>query len=288
MTLALPMPELPPALGHDIDGIVGGEFIKEFVTQLDYQTRSITLHDRKTFRYSGTGETLPLDFNSDGHPVIRAAIIPNGGEPIEHRFLLDVGSGLAIALHSPFVAAHGLPGPQSKTVRLIGGVGAGGRVNGRLGRLAALRIGSFTINNPVALFAQDKAGAFADASLAGNIGAQIASRFHIVLDYAGRRIILEPSATFEEPFDSAFSGINLRAEGPDYHIFRVREVLENSPATEAGIEEGDVITAIDRAGAESLTLTAINEMLEKPVPRELTVRRGERLIKIKLTPANLV
>jgi C-terminal processing protease CtpA/Prc len=154
--------------------------------------------------------------------------------------------------------------------------------------LASLRIGSFAIDNPVALFAQDKAGAFADASLAGNIGAQIASRFHLVLDYAGRRIIVEPSPTFEEPFDRAFSGMNLRAEGPDYHTFRVREVLEDSPATEAGIEQGDVISAIDGASAESLTLTTMNEMLEEPVPRQLIVRRGERTLHITVTPRRLV
>ena len=98
--------------------------------------------------------------------------------------------------------------------------GAGGRSFGRLGRVAALQIGPFTINNPIALFSQDKAGAFADGSLAGNIGAQIASRFRLFLDYGRRRIILEPSPTFADPFDRAFSGLSVRAEGPGLRTFR--------------------------------------------------------------------
>ena len=92
--------------------------------------------------------------------------------------------------------------------------GAGGQSTGRIGRVAALQIGSFTIDNPVTLFSQDTAGSFADRSLAGNIGAQIASKFRIVLDYRGRRLILEPSPAFTEPFERAFSGIALRADGP--------------------------------------------------------------------------
>jgi hypothetical protein len=288
VTLALPLPEVPSRLGRDIDGVIGGEFIKEFVVELDYQARTITLHDRRTFRYSGSGETLPLEFTANTHPVVQAAVTPLGGRPIEQRFLLDIGSGLALVLHSPFVLEHNLSGSRSGTIRAIGLAGTGGRSVGRIGRVAALRIGSFTIRDIITLFSEDTAGAFANRSLAGNIGAQIASRFRTTLDYGGRRVILEPSPTFAEPFDSAFSGVALRAEGLEYRIFRVREVLEDSPAAVAGIQEGDVITSIDGILANDLTLTTINEILEKPAAHELTIRRGDRIVRITLTPRSLV
>ena len=183
LAFALPMPLLSAGLGRKIDGIIGGEFIKQFVLELDYHARSIRLHDRQTFRYGGPGETLPIEFNSDGHPIVAATLTPLGGKPVQHRFLLDVGSGLALGIHSPFVAEHNLLGGDVRTIRAIGMEGAGGVSVGRLGRVAALQIGSFKIDNPIALFSRDKAGAFANASLAGNIGAQIASRFRIILDY---------------------------------------------------------------------------------------------------------
>ena len=288
LRLALPLPVLPVALGRDVDGIIGGEFIKQFVIELDYQARSLTVHHRETFTYSGRGETLPLDFNPDGHPVLQATVTASDGQTFDRRFMLDTGSGMALILHSPFVAQQNLPGPQSKTIRAIGGAGAGGRTVGRLGRVAALQIGSFRIDSPITMFSEDKAGAFANASLAGNIGAQITSRFRLFLDYGRRRIILEPSPTFAEPFDRAFSGIALRAEGANYRSFRVVEVLEESPATEAGIAEGDLITAIDGRLTADLTLTAILEMLEKPAAYELTIRRGEQTIKTTLRPRSLI
>ena len=288
LAFALPMPLLSAGLGRKIDGIIGGEFIKQFVLELDYQARSIRLHDRQTFRYAGPGETLPIEFTPDGHPIVAATLTPLGGTPIQHRFLLDVGSGLALVIHSPFVAQHNLLGDNARTIRAIGTAGAGGVSVGRLGRVAALQIGSFKIDNPIALFSHDKAGAFANASLAGNIGAQIASRFRIILDYGRNRMILEPSPAFTEPFDRAMSGLVLRAEGPDYRTYRVKEVLEDSPATEADIAEGDVIVSIDGTDATSLTLTAISESLEKAVTREVTIRRGEQVIKRTLTPRRLI
>jgi Aspartyl protease/PDZ domain len=288
IVLALPLPILPSAFGRDIHGIIGGEFIKQFVLELDYDARTIRLHDPAAFAYSGRGETLPLEFTSNGHPIVRATITPLAGKPVERPFLLDIGSGLALALHSPFVLEQNLLGPESKTIRAIGLAGAGGRSVGRVGRVAALQLGSFTIHNPITLFSQDTAGAFANRSVAGNIGAQIANRFRLFLDYGRRRLILEPSPTFGDPFDRAVSGVAIRAEGPDYRTFRVHEVLEQSPAADAGIAEGDVITAIDGTPARDLTLTVISEMFDKPVSYEVTVRRGEQVMKVRLTPRPLV
>ena len=288
MTLALPLVFLAQGLGRNIDGIIGGAFIKAFVVELDYQAQQITLHDRKTFRYSGKGETLPLEFTPDGHPIVKALVTAVGGKPIERRFLLDIGSGAALILHSPFVAEQRLLASGLNTIRATGSVGAGGQTVGRLGRVAALQIGTYAINTPIAMFSQDQAGAFANPALAGNIGGQIASRFRTFWDYENRRIMLEPSPTFADPFDRAFAGVGLRAEGPDWRSFRVHDLLENSPATEAGLMKDDVITSVDGVPATSLTLTSLNELLEKPVSLRLTIRRGDHRLDVTLTPRRLI
>ena len=288
VAVALPFSDLPSALGRDLDGIIGAEFIRQFVVEIDYRARMLTLHDRDTFAYTGHGEALPLDFTSNGHPVLDGRVAPVERAPIAGRFLLDIGSGLALILHSPFVAEHGLLLSPAQSIRAIGISGAGGRSIGRFGRVVSLQIGSFKFDGPLALFSQDQGGAFANAALAGNIGATIASRFRMFLDYGRRRIILEPAATLTDPFDAAISGLALRAYGADHRTFRVHEVLEASPATDAGIAEGDVIMAIDGSVAATFTLSEIIDLFEKPVARELTMRREGRTFKTTLTPRHLI
>src|SRR6185503_13266743 len=117
---------------------------------------------------------------------------------------------------------------------------------------------------------------------------QIACKFRVFLDYNRERIILEPAASFGEPFNRAFGGLALTAEDKNYTTFRITEVLENSPASEVGLQENDVIIKIDDQPASQLTLTKLSEMLERPVTYRLTIRRGDRTLQVALTPRKLV
>ena len=124
--------------------------------------------------------------------------------------------------------------------------------------------------------------------MAGNIGQQIASKFKLFLDYNRKRIILEPAATFGAPFDRAFGGIALTAEDKDYTTFRITEVLENSPASEVGLQTNDLIIKVDDQPASEFTMTRLSEMFERPVTYKLTIRRGEQTLQVTLTPRKLV
>ena len=78
------------------------------------------------------------------------------------------------------------------------------------------------------------------------------------------------------------------AEGKDYRTFRISELLENSPGTEAGLQKDDIITAIDGKPAVDLSLTNVLELFERPVAYKLTVRRGDQTLQVTLTPRKLV
>jgi len=290
LSLALPIGRMASGLGHDFDGLLGFDFIKEFVVEIDYQARVLRLHDKGKFIYSGLGEAIPIDLkmrHATGHPILEAEVTPNGGSPLKGKYVLDLGAGLALALYSPFVNRHQLLSTSPQHIKAFG-AGAGGEIQGRVGRVAELKIGKFRISEPVTLFSQDTAGAFADSELAGNIGMQIASKFKLFLDYGRSRIILEPAASFPEPFDRASAGARVHAEGPGYRTFRVKNVLDNSPASEAGLQPDDIISAIDGKPATDFTLTKLIEMFERPVSYKLTVRRGEQILNVTLTPRRLV
>ena len=56
IVLALPLASLAAKLGSDFDGIIGADFISAFVVELNYQTRTLTLHDKDTFTYEGRAQ----------------------------------------------------------------------------------------------------------------------------------------------------------------------------------------------------------------------------------------
>ena len=287
VTLAVPLDMLEPNFGHDVDGIIGSEFIKQFVVEVDYPARLLRLHDKQKFSYSGPGEIIPIKL-SGGHPIVQGEVMLPGRDAIKADFVIDLGSGGSLALHSPFVEKHQLLVTNQKTIRAIGRGGAGGEITGRIGRISGLKIGKFTIDNPITMFSQDTRGAFANDAIQGNIGEQIMSRFRILLDYERSRIILEPNARFREPMDQASSGLKILGEGKDYRTFRIKEVLENSPGTEAGLQANDVITGINERPASEFTLPDLIKQFEHALPVKLTVRRGEQTLQVTLTPRKLV
>jgi hypothetical protein len=288
VVMAIPLEGLAPRFGHDIDGIIGADFIGQFVVEIDYTARVLRFYDKAKFEYAGSGEAIPLTFVYGGYPVIASEILVTGRQPIKGRFVIDIGSGGSLALHRPFVESEGLLAATPKTIRAIGTGGAGGKVTGRSGRIAGIKIGKFQIENLPTLFSEDRTGAFANSDLQGNIGALILTKFKVIFDYSRSRMILEPNASLSDIILPAGSGLRIIAEGSDYKTYRIDELLEESPATEAGFQTGDVVLSVDGRPAAEFTLTSLHELFEKPKARKISVRRGERTLDITLTPRRLI
>ena len=286
--LALPLGRLAARFGQDFDGIIGSDFIRQFVIEVDYQRRALKLYDKDKFVYSGGGGSVPVQLNSQGHPILEGVVSPIDAEPIKGKFVLDLGSSGSLSLMSPVVSEHKLLANGLKTIRAIGVGGAGGRVTGQIGRVKSLQIGKYTIANPVALFSEDAAGAMATSSLVGNIGQLIASKFKVFLDYSHNRIIVEPTSTFSEPMDRAGTGFALTTEGKNHATVRITDVLENSPASEAGLQIDDIVLSVDGAPVSELKVSRMVEMFDRPNSYKLMVKRGEKTFPVTLVTRKLI
>ncbi len=288
LTLALPLGRMAARFGHDFDGIIGSDFIRQFVVEVDYTNRVLKIHDKDKFVYSGSGESIPIQLNGQGFPLLDGEVIPVGSNPITGKFVLDLGSAGSLALMSPVVSEHNLLGNGLKTIQAIGVGGAGGQSTGQIGRVQSLQFGKFKLTNPITLFSEDKSGAMATRTLIGNIGQQIASKFKVFLDYSHNRIILEPNSTFPEPMDRFTSGMVLITDGQNHATIRVTDVLDKSPASEAGVQKDDIIISVDGKPASELNLTKLSEIFERPQSRKLAIKRGEQALQITLTPRKLI
>jgi hypothetical protein len=221
-------------------------------------------------------------------PFVRARISLKNGVPIEGKFELDSGSTGGVTFNTPFVDKYRLLDSISKTSETrLGGVG--GTAQAFSVRLKSMRLGSFDLENSVARFSRATRGDDASNKYDGLIGGEILCRFKTVFDYSRRRMILEPNAHFSEPFEVDMSGLDIATEVKDFAVVVVNEVEKNSPGAEAGIQEEDIIEAIDGRPAKELTINQIRQMfMQDGEEYVLSLKRGPKEVPTRLKLRRLI
>ena len=279
--LALPLTDVAAHTGHTCSGIIGFDFLSKFVVEIDYDHKTLILHDRDQYQYRGDGESLPVEFDH-GRPHIPVQITLAGRAPIDASFLVDAGDGNAVTLNSPFVTQEHLMASSGKTVIRTMGFGVGGGFKSPVGRIKQVDIGRFVIANPVTTYSNADSGAFAATVVQGSIGADVLRRFKVILDYAHNRIILEPGTHYADPFEYDMSGLALSAGDASGKTLNVDEVYADSPASDAGVEQGDALTAIDGRPISEFSLSDVREMFRHETKHDLVFNRGGRRINVTL------
>jgi PDZ domain-containing protein/aspartyl protease len=277
--LALPLGDLSKASGREIAGILGYDFIRQFVVSIDYTGRTITLQDTTGYHYEGKGESFPITFNASSHPLVKARVIDR--YPIDGTFVFDIGSGAGVILNTPLVEERHLLSGR-RTIPWLQGKGLGGSIAGSVGRMKELELGRFRIHDPVVVFSQAASGPFAAPEVQGNIGAAVLDKFTIILDYCRSRIILEPNATFSKPQEYNRSGLSMTSTGDDYRTYRIDDVAEGSPGSDAGLKPGDIMTGINGRPAADYSLSDIRMMFQDAKRCDVTVLRGEKRLQVRL------
>jgi len=273
----LPLDSLS-ALGRKIDGVLGNDVLKEFVLEIDYSAGTINLYEPHGYRYSGAGKIIPLTID-DVLLFVRASVTPQGRAPIEAKFEIDSGSTGAILLNTPFVESHKLLATVPKTIQTNSG-GIGGTAKMLIGRVSNVRLGWFLIDHPITHFSQATEGDYASSKYDGLIGDRILSRFRVIVDYSRRRMILEPTPHFAEPYEIDMSGMELVTDGDDLLI---DDVDEHSSAAEAGVRDGDILIAVNGRPAVEFSLDQIRNMfMHDGKEFSLTLKRDGKLMPIRL------
>lgn len=274
------------ALGMPLGGILGHDFISRFVVEIDYQKQLIILHDPESWKYSGRGYIVPVTFD-DGIPFTNATISVPTKPAIPAYMVLDSGAAETMTLTSPFVKSNDLLKLAQTNSRVLSPAGLEKEFfaqNNVRGHIAQLALGELKVKSIPANFSVNVKGAYASQNFAGTIGESIFRRFHLFLDYARHRIILEPTAESEKPFPERRTyGLTLLSSGADLHTYTVAAVRPASPAEEAGFKKGDVIELFDNKPAAQFTLGELRDWLSREGEHySAQVMRGADHLKIPI------
>jgi predicted aspartyl protease len=273
--------------GQPMDGILGHPLLSRVVVEVDYPNRLVSIFAPEGYRYGGSGVSLPITFK-DNLPYVKARVVLPDGRSISGKFVIDTGASTTMILSPGVIEREGIEASLGKTMT-VQARGVGGARDVLVARVARLELGGFSLAQPIATLQPPGPGFISAEGTVGNIGAGILSRFKVVLDYARKRIILEPGPDIAKPFEADMSGLLLVSAPPDFRRVTVSRVLDGSPALEAGIQAGDVIESVDGTPAGDIGLSSLRERLRlEGQDLKLELRRGDDLVTVAMKTRRMI
>jgi predicted aspartyl protease len=255
-------------VGTPVHGMLGYDFFKNLVVEINFPNLTITVHNPETYRYKGRGSTIPIELENR-KPYVQATTQLEDGTTLPIKLIVDTGAGHALSLETHSNEALKLP---EKVLRSQLGIGLGGVVNGYIGRTQSFTLGNYTLKNVITSFPDyDEVGAKTDIPRNGNLGIDLLKRFTLVIDYPNSVIHLRPNRLFREPFEHDMSGMEIIAEGTNFSQYIIYKVHPASPAEEAGLQIGDEIILIDWKLASSIQVTQMTKLLRSGHKRKLSL-----------------
>lgn len=274
----IPLHGVYPSNGLEMQGMIGSDTFRHFVTRIDYIAKTFTFIDPKYFDPAGAGIPIKVAFNYN------EVVVDGSFDGIPGKFQIDSGARMSLTLNTPFATTNGLLAKYDKGVDAVDGWGLGGPSHGHVSRGGILNLGGVALKNLVFAIGTDKAGAFADASKAGLIGGGVLKRYIVTLDYGHAVMFLKPVSgpvPDLDSYDRAGTWFNAGTNGYD-----VVSVNADGPAARAGLKIGDVIAKIDDKPVLNADLSDVRMRLRNDPPGTivaLSISRGGVAKELEVT-----
>jgi len=269
--------------GRHLHGVLGYDFFRQFVVQIDYVAKALTLSDPKTYEYRGTGESIPLQLFRV--PFALAKITTVGTDAVERLLFIDSGSNATVNYETEEVPSKTI---EQEQVDLSNNITT--TITATFGRAKSVQLGSFVIADPVVGLQHEFTIPSLPRTTKGIVGGGLLRRFRVIFDYEHKRMILEPNQHLHDPFEFDMSGAWVVSDKPNSNGFRITSVMPNAPALEAGLRAGDVIVAVDEQPAEELTVEQLTLEIFRQEGQilELKVKRGNEILERRLKLRRLI
>lgn len=185
-----PLKEQEIGEGHKIDGILGYSFIKDFVIEIDYKSKIMSIMDPEYFANNNQKETIQLiDIKQNRVPIINGNLSTKNNKKIATTFIIDLGHDETLILGRVFIEKNKLQDDTLSVQPKRFNEGLGGQTSNKVGVVKEISFGNYTFEYPNTLFSFDVEGNFAalDGCLLG--GALFQNR-KIIFNYREEYIII--------------------------------------------------------------------------------------------------
>ncbi|MCK0147370.1 aspartyl protease family protein [Arenibacter sp. F26102] len=298
---------LSPRLGIPVHGIIGYDLFRDFVVEVNYTSKYLKLHSPNLYRIQKKArtQTLPLNIVKN-KAYVQGNVFMKNKHSIPVKLLIDSGSSDAIWLFQDMEKGLGVPKNNYEDFL---GQGLSGSIFGKRTKIEGISLGNFQLKDAKAAFPDiqyfKSITSFGDRN--GSLGGEVLKRFNLVFNYGAGTLSLRKNALFNRPFDFNLSGIDLQHNGVRYIsesladargvvikddgksfgnvqlLFQNRTRLSvvpeivvsgiraGSPGHKAGLQEGDVILAVNGKKVHNYKLQQILHMLNEKEGKKVKV-----------------
>ena len=240
-------------------GLIGFELFDRLIVRLDHELKQLTLSEPAGWRYGGDGKLVPFRFH--GRVPVTDGVI----DLVPGRFTLDTGQGNSLTLYRPFLESAGIVNKYPPKFTTVVAVGVGGTITAGVARGHLLKLGPVDVTGPVVYLSQQRAGAFADPNLAGNVGEGVFERFNVTFDYGRRQAFFERTPHYGDGDSLRLLTLKRDPAGG----LRVLSVLPGGAAAEAGVRTGDLIELIEGNEARYMDYWPLRRLFSRPAGTRL-------------------
>ncbi|RTE52641.1 PDZ domain-containing protein [Arenibacter aquaticus] len=298
---------LSPRLGLPVHGIIGYDLFRDFVVEINYTSQYLKLHKPDTYQTKKNNRTKTVALQVvDNKAYVQGQVFLENKQCIPVKLLVDSGSSDAVWLFED--EAIGLGVPKKNYYEFLG-QGLGGGIYGKRTRLAGVGLAGFRMKDTRAAFPDKQyfntITSFGDRN--GSLGGELLKRFTLVFNYTEGTLSLRKNRFFKNPFNFNMSGIDLQHNGVRYisesiadgrgslvndeskSFGNVQLLFENrtrlsvvpqivvsgirngSPAQEAGLQQGDIILAVNGKKVHHFKLQQVLKMLNEKIGKRVKV-----------------
>jgi hypothetical protein len=257
--MAIVGPRCGPGAGSEEEakGVVGLSIFDNFVVTFDHDRNVLVLTAPDEFEYDGPGTRLPLTIGQPPVPEVEC-VLETGGKRVTVSMVVDTGATYPLSIT---LRPEGTIEPPPEARGLVLGYSYWGELTGLVGRVEELHLGGLSLDDVITVYLEGGAPGVPPCGDDGLLGNQALRHFNATFDYARKELILERSTRTDDPFEYNMSGAAF--ERTDDGDFVLLKVFPDTPASEAGLSESDVVTAVNGRSARDISSEELRSMLER-------------------------
>jgi len=260
--------------GVKINGLLGVDFFRDYVVQIDYSHRRLRMYRHEQFIASKGYGVMPMILQRQ-KMYIHLSVLETDSARQTIKMLIDTGAELTAWFETLTNKAVNIP---EKSIRGRIGEGLNGEINGVFARVQQLCIAEFCVKDPIVAFPDSAAisDVVRTSDRDGTIGGQLLNRFNLIIDTNNRKFYFKPNSSFKNPFTYNIAGIEVAHTSGFLPLVEVIHIWKNSPAERAGIQVGDIIAEINFKQMNQISISEVRYYFQKPSqkPMKMLIERN--------------